>query len=114
MFHARDLNKGGKKESVIWKHFEIERRNPKTHRKKGICLHCAATFHDSRLDVFQNHILIECKGIPQQYKSECLYEKEQYDSILKLTFYESKPKRKKQKLQNEDTEASVPISAAKR
>lgn len=63
-----------KKESIIWKQFNIAPRDPKSHRRKGSCLHCGTKFHDCRMELLQRHALSACKQIPVAARQQCIDE----------------------------------------
>ena len=74
--------KSSKRELTIWKHFNVEARDKKSHRKRGTCLHCNAYFHDSTLHLLQKHIIYKCPLIPENSKRECIEEKMIVESLL--------------------------------
>lgn len=64
------MSRKSSKNSIIWRHFNVEVRDKISHRRKGHCLHCLTKFHDCRFDVLLKHILFQCKSIPDSMKYE--------------------------------------------
>lgn len=64
------MPRGSQKNSVVWRHFQVEERDTVSHRRKGRCLHCLTNFHDCRFDSLQKHLLYQCNAIPESLKEE--------------------------------------------